>query len=217
MELLCQPFICSRIGIGAFFPRFQSSLRPSVSIGYRQHPVFGIASLIASLTLITVEVSRNEGRGDNFWIATETDPVPDVDEIFVCISKDINARADGWVIRFVAPGAVLWHERPMLSAEVRHFFHVQDKLRLAMTLIPFHRGFYPNLVRSAFAGNGVTAAGSFFVRFSHKSLLFLPFGNHGVGALGDVVFNSCWVFALICFATMLWQAALSKRRRLHIP
>ena len=119
MELLCQPFICSLIGIGAFFPRFQSSLRPSVSIGYRQHPVFGIASLIASLTLITVEVSRNEGRGDNFWIATETDPVPDVDEIFVCISKDINARADGWVIRFVAPGAVLWHERPMLSAEVR--------------------------------------------------------------------------------------------------
>jgi hypothetical protein len=44
----------------------------------------------------------------------------------------------------------------------------------------------------------------------------LPFGNHGVGALGDVVFNSCWVFALICLGTMLWQAALAKRRR-HIP
>ena len=33
-------------------------------------------SLIASLTLWTVEVSRNEGRRDNFGIATETDPVP---------------------------------------------------------------------------------------------------------------------------------------------
>ena len=86
-----------------------------------------------------------------------------------------------------------------------------------MSLMLFHRGFYTNLVRSAFAGNGVTAAGSLFARFSHKALLFLPFGNHGVGALGDVVFNSCWVFALICSATMLWQAALSKRRRLPIP
>ena len=80
----------------------------------------------------------------------------------------------------------------------------------------FHRGFYPNLVRSAFAGNGVTAAGSLFARFSHKALLCLPFGSHGVGALGDVVFNSCLVFALICFATMLWQAALPRRRRLRI-
>jgi hypothetical protein len=80
-----------------------------------------------------------------------------------------------------------------------------------------HRGFYTNLVRSTFAGNGVTAAGSLFARFSHKALLFLPFGNHGVGALGDVVFNSCWVFAVICLATMLWQAALSKQRRSHIP
>ena len=56
-----------------------------------------------------------------------------------------------------------------------------------MSLMLFHRGFYTNLVRSAFVGNGVTAAGSLFTRFSHKALLFLPFGNHGVGALGDVV------------------------------
>jgi hypothetical protein len=35
----------------------------------------------------------------------------------------------------VAPGAVLWREHPMLSAEVRHFFHVQDKLRLAMSAL----------------------------------------------------------------------------------
>jgi len=85
-----------------------------------------------------------------------------------------------------------------------------------MSLMLFHRGFYTNLVRSAFVGNGVTAAGSLFTRFSHKALLFLPFGNHGVGALGDVVFNSCWFFALICLATMLGQVDLPKRRRLHI-
>jgi len=44
-----------------------------------------------------------------------------------------------------------------------------------MSLMLFHRGFYTNLVRAAFAGNGVTAAGSLLTRFSHKALLFLPF------------------------------------------
>jgi hypothetical protein len=81
-----------------------------------------------------------------------------------------------------------------------------------MSLMLFHRGFYTNLVRAALAGNGVTAAGSLLTRFSHKALLFLPFGNHGPGPLGDVVFNSCWVFALICLATTLWQSDLPKRR-----
>jgi hypothetical protein len=90
------------------------------------------------------------------------------------------------------------------------------KMGRQMSLMLFHRGFYTNLVRSAFAGNGVTAAGSLFAQFSHKAALFLPFGNHGLGALGDVVFNSCWVFALICLATTLRQVDLPKRRRLHI-
>ena len=74
-----------------------------------------------------------------------------------------------------------------------------------MSLMLFHHGFYPNLVRAALAGNAVTMAGSLLTRFSHKALLFFPFGNHGLGALGDIVFNSCWVFALICLATMLLQ------------
>ena len=82
-----------------------------------------------------------------------------------------------------------------------------------MSLMLFHRGFYANLVRAAFAGNGVTVTGSLLTRFSHKAWLFLPFGNQGLGPLGDVVFNSCWVFALICIATILWQSDLPKRRR----
>jgi len=85
-----------------------------------------------------------------------------------------------------------------------------------MSLMLFHRGFYTNLVRAVLAGNGVTAAGSLLTRFSHKAVLFLPFGNQGLGPLGDVVFNSCWVFALIGLATMLWQSE-SRRRRLHVP
>jgi hypothetical protein len=85
-----------------------------------------------------------------------------------------------------------------------------------MSQMLFHRGFYTNLVRAALVGNGVTAAGSLLTRFSLKALLFLPFGNHGLGPLGDVVFNSCWVFALICLVTMLRQLNLPKRR-LHIP
>jgi len=85
-----------------------------------------------------------------------------------------------------------------------------------MSLMLFHRGFYTNLVRAVLAGNGVTAGGSLLTQFSHKALLFLPFGTHGLGPLGDVLFNSCWIFALICFATTLWQSELSKRR-LDVP
>jgi hypothetical protein len=80
-----------------------------------------------------------------------------------------------------------------------------------MSLTVFHGGFYTNLVRAALAGNGVTAAGSVLARFSPKASWFFPFGNHGLGPLGDVAFNSSWVFALICLATTLWQPDLSKR------
>jgi hypothetical protein len=72
-----------------------------------------------------------------------------------------------------------------------------------MSLMLFHRGFYTNLVKAVLAGNGVTATGSFLTQFSHKALVFLPFGNQGLGPLGDVAFNSCWVFALICLARTL--------------
>lgn len=76
----------------------------------------------------------------------------------------------------------------------------------------FDRAFYPNLVRAALAGNGVTMAGSFLSSFSHKAQLLFPFGDHGIGALGDVVFNTSWVFVLLCFATMLWRSDIPKRR-----
>jgi hypothetical protein len=84
-----------------------------------------------------------------------------------------------------------------------------------MSLMLFHREFYTNLVRALLSGNGVTATGYFLTRFSHKALLFLPFGDQGLGPLGDVAFNSCWVFAFICLATMLQSD--SPRRRLHVP
>jgi len=81
-----------------------------------------------------------------------------------------------------------------------------------MSLLLFNRAFYPNLVRATMAGNGVTMAGSFLARFSHKGWLLFPFGDHGVGALGDVVFNTCWVFALICVGTILRQSYSTKGR-----
>ena len=82
----------------------------------------------------------------------------------------------------------------------------------AMALPLFDRAFYPNLVRATLAGNGVTMAGSFLARFSHKVLLLFPFGGRGLGAFGDVVFNTCWVFALICVGTILRQSYASKVR-----
>jgi hypothetical protein len=81
-----------------------------------------------------------------------------------------------------------------------------------MALLLFNRAFYPNLVRATMAGNGVTMAGSFLGRFSHKSWLLFPFGGHGVGALGDVFFNTCWVFALICVGTILRQSYSTEGR-----
>jgi hypothetical protein len=81
-----------------------------------------------------------------------------------------------------------------------------------MSLLLFNRAFYPNLVRATMAGNGVTMAGSLLARFSHKGWLLFPFGNRGLGALGDVVFNTCWVFALICVGTILRQSYSTKGR-----
>ena len=80
-----------------------------------------------------------------------------------------------------------------------------------MSLLLFNRAFYPNLVRATIAGNGVTMAGSLLARFSHKAWLLFPFGDRGFGALGDVVFNTCWVFALICVGVILRQSYGTKR------
>ncbi len=85
-----------------------------------------------------------------------------------------------------------------------------------MSLLLFNRAFYPNLVRATIAGNGVTMAGSFLTRFSQKAWLLFPFGGRGFGALGDVVFNTCVVFALICVGEIIRQS-YSTKRRLQVP
>jgi len=80
-----------------------------------------------------------------------------------------------------------------------------------MSLLLFNRAFYPNLARAALAGNGVTMAGSFLTRFSQKAWLFLPFGNQALGPLGDIAFNTCWIFAVICVVTILLQSESPRR------
>jgi hypothetical protein len=52
-----------------------------------------------------------------------------------------------------------------------------------MSLLLFNRAFYPNLVRATMAGNGVTVAGSFLGRFSHKGWLLFPSGTMALGRL----------------------------------
>jgi hypothetical protein len=81
-----------------------------------------------------------------------------------------------------------------------------------MSLLLFNRAFYPNLVRATIFGNAVTRAGSLFAGFSHEGWLLFPFGDHGLGALGDVAFNTCWIFALICVGTILRQIYATRRR-----
>src|ERR1700730_16610798 len=80
-----------------------------------------------------------------------------------------------------------------------------------MSLLLFNRALYPNLARAALAGNGVTMAGSFLTRFSQKAWLFLPFGNQALGPLGDIAFNTCWIFAVICVVTILLQSESPRR------
>jgi len=47
-------------------------------------------------------------------------------------------------------------------------------------------------------------AGGFLARFSSMGWLFLPFGiDSPLGPLGDVVFNTCWVFVLLSIRSLL--------------
>jgi hypothetical protein len=73
-----------------------------------------------------------------------------------------------------------------------------------MSRLTFTRRFFPNLGWSAVLGFAVTMAGAFLTRFSEKGRLFLPFGDNALGPLGDVIFNSCWIFALSCIRS-LWK------------
>jgi len=66
----------------------------------------------------------------------------------------------------------------------------------------FHRRFFPNIGRAALIGFVVTMAGGFLTRFSSIGWRFLPFGIEALGPLGDVIFNSCWVFLLLILYTL---------------
>jgi hypothetical protein len=74
-----------------------------------------------------------------------------------------------------------------------------------MSLVAFHRSFFSNLVWSALAGLIVTTGAAFLARFFYIGRLFLPFGDNGWGPLGDVIFNSCWVFVVLDIKT-LWKS-----------
>jgi hypothetical protein len=59
--------------------------------------------------------------------------------------------------------------------------------------------------RAALIGFVLTMAGGFLTRFSPLGWRFLPFGIEALGPLGDVIFNSCWVFVLLILHA-LWQS-----------
>jgi hypothetical protein len=69
----------------------------------------------------------------------------------------------------------------------------------------FNRRFFPNVGWAALIGFVVTMAGGFLTRFSSIGWRFLPFGIEALGPLGDVIFNSCWVFALLVLYS-LWKS-----------
>jgi hypothetical protein len=57
---------------------------------------------------------------------------------------------------------------------------------------------FPNLVWSFLVGLIVTTtAAAALPQFWRGSQLFLPFGAHPAGSLGDIVFNASWIFILV--------------------
>jgi hypothetical protein len=69
----------------------------------------------------------------------------------------------------------------------------------------FNRRFRPNIGWAALIGLAVTMAGAFAARFFRMGWLF-PFGiDSPLGPLGDVIFNSCWVFVLLILHS-LWKS-----------
>lgn len=75
-----------------------------------------------------------------------------------------------------------------------------------MSIERFHRMFFPNLVWSFIVGLVITTiAGVFLTQFSRGSHLFLPFGAHPAGSLGDIFFNASWIFILVT-TKWLWKA-----------
>jgi hypothetical protein len=70
--------------------------------------------------------------------------------------------------------------------------------KVRMSIDRFHRMFFPNLVWSFLVGLIVTTIAAVFLpQFSRGSQLFLPFGAHPTGSLGDIGFNASWIFILV--------------------
>ncbi len=66
-----------------------------------------------------------------------------------------------------------------------------------MSRSAFKRRFVPNIGWAALSGFVFTMAAGFTTRFSRVGWLFIPFGIEALGPLGDVIFNSCWIFVLL--------------------
>jgi hypothetical protein len=70
--------------------------------------------------------------------------------------------------------------------------------KVRMSSDRFHRMFFPNLVWSFLVALIVTTIAAVSLpQFSRGSQLFLPFGAHPAGSLGDLVFNASWIFILV--------------------
>ena len=75
---------------------------------------------------------------------------------------------------------------------------VSNPRKVRMSIDRFHRMFFPNLVWSFLVGLIVTTIAAVCLsQFSRGSQLFLPFGAHPAGSLGDVAFNASWIFILV--------------------
>jgi hypothetical protein len=65
------------------------------------------------------------------------------------------------------------------------------------------RRFFPNIGWAALLGFVVTMAGAYATRFTPEGRLLLPFGDNALGPLGDVIFNSCWIFIVLNLFVLL--------------
>lgn len=74
-----------------------------------------------------------------------------------------------------------------------------------MSRVTFNRQFRLNMGWAVLIGLAVTFAGAFASRFFRLRWLF-PFGiDSPLAPLGDVFFNSCWVFVLLVLYS-LWKS-----------
>jgi hypothetical protein len=66
-----------------------------------------------------------------------------------------------------------------------------------MSRLTFHRRFRSHIAWAALIGFAVTMTGGLVTRFSPIGWRFLPFGIEALGPLGNVIFNSFWIFVVL--------------------